>query len=234
MSKHQETPSIFYQRTGILSTTTNVDTAKAEKFMKLSALGRNIVITDSNNIPDAEQSRVGDDVLTWKTFVPEFEGFKQAVGDNKYRQVIKNPTAYEIQINDQEIGKSVGKSNYSDSDDYQRKFLDILNQTVRVGILTCLTSEKLGIGHISAYGLYVGYFQRRMLEGSPILQPHDLVGIPLMNIIGNILIPMLMDTGSPQRNWKEAVLPLVPIDRWLSGSGYLFTKGRNLIVPSTS
>lgn len=54
---------IFYNRAGILSTTTQVDQVKADQFMRVADMRRDIIFTDSDQKPERNAVAVSSDTL---------------------------------------------------------------------------------------------------------------------------------------------------------------------------
>lgn len=135
---------MFYNRTGKLSQTTELDRDLAQRFMKTAAMQRSIVISDSNRRPEVNVVSVGGDTLAWRAVDP----FKEAA-DHIGRFLNPEPLyatecsrdRFDILVHELFIDEQVRRE-YKDRGDYNRRFLTMLNAAVRSGVIDCLFHEK--------------------------------------------------------------------------------------------
>jgi len=207
--------------------------------MDISDMRRDIVITDSDDKTEDQTSQVGADILAFK-LIPTFDDLRNTVIFRKPSyKIVKSKNQFEIQIFEDSIDKRVREDGYVNRNDYSDQFKHELNRSIKSGLQSCLTSEKLGIqDQILSYATYLGYFSRIPPEfiqsNFHLFQPHDLIGIPFLSLVANAMHHLLhrsSDNIPPnvRRSLKELILPIVPVDKWITGSSYLFFKGNRLI-----
>lgn len=246
---------IIYNRTGNLAKETRLDQAKADQFMRVADMRRTIEIVDSDALPQRSAVAVGSDVLAFRSIEPINRLTAQIFKAQRYHTLVRDDNTWTIQIHERQIDADVRNGHFIDRADYNRQFLGFVNRAVRGGLQESLWREKLG------YDQAPGYFIYSLLLTSPSCQQNiealvahtvnvdslfnsliAFFGVNLLaqaysyldiirtkSMYGDIFIDR---KRSPRlRDWKEALLPNVPIDRWLRGTFYLATQGEELILP---
>lgn len=260
MSKSKEVRppyrTILYNRNGNLATETALDQEKADQFMRISDMRRDIYILDSEEPPQRSEVMVGSDILAFKAIEPISKLTAQVFKSRQYHTLVRDDDAFEVQVLERQIDTDIRVGHFLDRSDYNDQFLVLLNKAVRDGLKEALFREKLGLHDqgtaFLAYGLlmlpaYVQNTEALMGNGQfveAIAWLRIFLGINLMiqfgsylyewsdkAIYGDDIVYDRKRNPSLREDWKEAWLPLVPIDRWMRGRLYLATQGSNLIVP---
>lgn len=255
MSFEIEPRQILYNRTGILSDTASLNRGIAEQFMRVSDLRRDIVIIDSDKKPERSTVAVGSDVLAWRSIVPLGELTKIVFRPQKFHQVELVEDQYQILIHDQIIDDDLRKS-CQDRQDYEIRFLARLNSSVKGGMAEALLWEKVGfrdqypnwmlyIGGAPSFAsfLALGEFKAATIILGFIVICGHLVCSAFSNsrfqlykrLSGRFreFIPGFQLDLPPYinpRGWKEAILPTVPVDKWIKGRRLLAKHGDELIT----
>lgn len=251
-----EPREIFYTRTGNLSQTTTLNKSLAEEFMRVSDLRLDVVITDSDKMPERSGVRVGSDILAWKSVAPLSHLSKITLRSQKYHQTEIADGQHRIQIHDKIIDDDIRKKSPESAEAYERMFLAKLNKEVKDALVETVRWEKLGFR--TQYNNYLPYFiavtnipwvaLNGGLRGVVFfLAAQSLVVNPFYTFISNIsieryrafkdlvlpnevgmLIPIPPNINP--RDWKHAFMPAVPIDKWYKGTRFLARHGDNLII----
>lgn len=118
----------------------------------------------------------------------------------------------------------------------------MLNKAARAGLSESLTQEKLGWhDQRLAYFLYGVYFSlfsaENLLRSEPPIQLADLAALVLFChpwtrfwLLSHPPFLFQEENQLSRRSWKEAWLPLVPVDKWIIGQILLLRHGEKMVV----
>lgn len=264
MSENQPgifSPQIILARGGNLSITTHLDQGKADQFIKASDMRRPIKIIDSDVAPEPESVRVGSDVLAWRSIQPFRELFATHFRQHPFYSLTRYDEPFtglwEIACHERIIDQRVRSQSFQDRSEYEEKFLNLLNQSVKSGLKEALLREKLGWHdqdiNYQFYILYSAFLPpnilidlalNRMIPQSSITWLATLLLLHIsLNFLDNssarrlqALISTLPDdlkSSLPprhlNRNWRDIWLPRVPVDKYFAGRLYLSQHGDSLI-----
>lgn len=251
-----EPREFIYNRTGNLSTTTEVDEEIAAKFMRVSDLRRDIVIVDSGKEPETNTVSVNSDTLAWRTVAPLSELAKIVLKPKKSHQVEIVDNQYIISIHDQIIDDDIRKKPYQDREDYERKYLGRLKKEVKDATAEVLFAEKLGFsdqkvnylsysvitGFLSmdialqyylAASLYVAFTFGLTHPLTNIVQNKRFMDIKRLDEIGTRMFPGFFKPFMPPdvnyRPWNQIFYPVIPVDKWIIGRRFLAKHGEELM-----
>lgn len=250
----QNTSSILYNRGGYLSEFTTLNIQKAAKFLRISDMRRDIVVVDSSDHPNIEHTRVGNDILAMKALeTPHLPAilFKP----RKYAAVTQEKLQFEVALKVAQMDVDIRNKGFSNREDYDRQFLRKLNSSLRIGLFDCLTQEKLGFhDQIDNYLVYMGLYVLPLLQNVAAITQGNEPPIGLQKAIIHFFVLNILVNGlrgsqsmfysrssgavidkriNPQMrfDWREGLLPFLPVDRFARGSFYLAVNGNDLIVP---
>lgn len=144
MSYDLEPRQFIYNRTGNLSTVTEVNKPITTEFMRVADLRRNITIVDSDKKPDANVVSVNSETLAWRAIAPLSELTKIVLKPKPFHQVEIVNDQYKVSIHHLLINDAVRDKGYKDREDYEKKFLGMLNREVKDATTEALFAEKLG------------------------------------------------------------------------------------------
>ncbi|MBI2029795.1 hypothetical protein HYT02_05235 [Candidatus Gottesmanbacteria bacterium] len=227
---------IIYQRSGNLAKTTQLDIPTADRFMQVSDMRRDIVIVDSDKSAEYEEVNIGDDTLAFEIYNSVRNlGRTFFRGKHSYDLSVEGDQ-FEVRIHEKQIDHDVRATHYVDKEDYNSQFLRKLNQAIKEGISQSLFREKLGItDQRKNYLFYLSYTPWLLSEGIQKDLKGELFALgtivffwhPILNLADNFTVRRMLhdNTGFPRktfvppstqnRSWKEGLLPLVPIDKWI-------------------
>lgn len=250
-----EPRQIFNKRTGNLSQTTTLNNEVIADFMRVSDLRLDVVIEDSDKMPERNAVSVGSDILAWRSIAPLSDLTKVVFRPKKFHQTEIADGRYRILIHDRIIDDDIQKRGFQGQEDYADKYLARLNGEVKKGLAETIRREKLGLRNQFAnyfvYFLALGYLPLNVNLG-PQAVAGSLASLffivhPLLAHNSNItaqrlqqlrefrsLFPDLHISLPPSvnpRSWKEAFLPVVPVDKWIKGRRFLAKHGTELIIP---
>ncbi len=156
--------------------------------------------------------------------------------------LVRQRGAYEIQVHERVIDDKIRRGGFTDMVDYQEQFLKHLNRSVSSGMAKGLLNEKLGFTDQRwSYFAYAFYFlyggaMNAITKGSYAPSLFD-IGYVFMFYTPFIQFNFAMgghgnkEYPHVRTNWREAFLPLVPIDRWARGRLFLARHGNELFAP---
>lgn len=253
-----EPRQLIYNRTGNLSQTTALDQELADQFMHASDLRLDVVIMDSDRKPKQATVSVGSDILAWRSIASLSELSKIVLRPNKFRQVQIENNQYILQIHDQLIDNDIRTKGNPDKEDYEDQYLKTLKTEVKEGLADVLRSEKLGLrtqfSNWIPYALLtsnipwmVTVYQNPLLAGIIIMGTIAFVIDPLYTLRSNAYmqqrqhfsefiqeyaasfrLPVPPDINP--RDWKYAMMPTIPVDKWYRGRRFLTQHGNDLIT----
>ncbi len=251
-----EPREVIYNRTGILSQTTEVNQKVAQQFMAASGLRRDVLIVDSDREPEKSTVAVGSDVLAWRSIVPINELTRVIFRSKKYHEIEVLGSQNTLRIHDRIIDDDVKKEGYKDKTDYDQRYLTKLRKGVKDGMAEILWSEKLGIRDQSPNWfpyfsggslMLVNLFSEQYLGAASFLAALVFVIPPIYNYMDNIRyektlqfmeqfpaardnLALFLPPNMNYRSWKEALMPPVPIDKWIRGRRFLAKHGEELVI----
>ncbi len=261
MSKTKEAQppykTIINNRAGVLSQDTRLDQDRADQFMRVTDMRRNIVIVDSAQRPKRDAVAVGSDVLAFRAIEPIGKLTATVLKPSKYHTLVRDDNIFEVQVQERQIDADIRDGHFVDRSDYNVQFLNLVNRAVRDGLKEVLFREKIGLHDQGRALLTYGFFMSPMImqnieaftagTAQPV-EPLNMLKIFLFTnlfvhfgtymeiwrqkaMFGDDVVVDRKRNPSLRGDWKEAFLPLVPVDRWARGRLYLAGEGHQLIVP---
>lgn len=247
-----EPKQLIYNRTGNLSQTTVLNREIAEKFMRVSDLRFNVAILDSDKRPErATAVSVGSDILAWRSIVPFSELTKVILRPKKFHQTEISNGQYRILVHDRIIDADIQKTGFQDREEYESRYLARLRREVKEGLAETIWREKLGLR--DQLPNWLPYFmflaQLPSTDGNPVVIGsfagtlifiiHPMLAFlsyaaikrhqRLSEFIPGFRLSVIHPSINP-RSWKTALLPAVPVDKWIRGRAFLAQQGDNLIT----
>ncbi|MDO8639335.1 MAG: hypothetical protein Q7R53_00280 [bacterium] len=240
---------IIYERTGNLSTTTQLDQDKADKFMLASDMRRNILVVDSDVRKETEVVSVSSDILAFRAIEPIRRLTEIRFRPKPFHTLNKWDRSFEIQVHERAIDDKVRSNHPIDSSDYKNQFLKMLNVAIKSGVAESLFQEKLGFGdqwrnysvQLLANTIFAPLIISSTTEAKGALVWSSLFlmynlycnfrlyekAIEIKQLYPKLTLPPWIPTRKP---W-EMFLPTLPVDKWILGRIYLSKHGSNLVVP---
>ncbi|MDP3987923.1 MAG: hypothetical protein Q8P80_02155 [Candidatus Levybacteria bacterium] len=233
---------IILNRSGNLSNTTKLDQETADDYMRVSDMRKDIIIVDSEKIPERQAVRVGSDTLAFRAIEP-IERLTQIIlkSDPDYT-LMKQDKKVEIQIHERVIDDKIRKAHPVHASDYKEQFLEFINKAVKSGLSESLKSEKLGYREQSTNYFGYAFVLPASIWNASSGKMEDIIysaGIfYLYNICVNLvhysdpsLIEKPFRPAFVRRSLKETLFLMLPLDKYIAGEYFLFRHGKNLIVP---
>lgn len=242
---------MVYNRSGNLATVTQLNQEMADNFMRRADMRLDIVITDTDTPPENNAVAVSSDTLAFRAIEPIRKLTEVRLKPKPLHTLVVQDDRYLVQIHERQIDDKVRSNKYIDRSDYQEQFLRLLNEAVSAGTSQALSWEKLGFtNHKYVYALYAMSF----MNDSGFFNTMSNMHIPLWVTIPTVIVaygavvhptmhilvkPFSIIENKPnhpaiRHSWKEAPLPLLPVDRWIAGKIHLARHGQELVIPKPS
>lgn len=234
----QEPPNhrITYNRTGNLSTTTGINEKVADGFMSLADMRRDFVVVDSDKPPERQAVQVGSDVLAFRATEPIRKLTEVRFRPKRFHTLVRHNDRFDILVHERSIDDEIRSRHFTGTDEYKEQFLKLLNRAVKSGTAEGLFHEKLGWQDNKyayfAYMVFSGFELTHLPFTLSDFIYYFAINHPVAQAINHL--PRRSETQSPMfyiRDWKEAWLPLVPVDKWAVGRFYLARHGNELVIP---
>ena len=247
--KEPELPphSIIYNRNGNLANTTQLNQERADRFMLMTDLRRDVVIVDSDAPPERNAVAVSSNTLAFRLVEPIHKLTEVRFRPKPFHALVRRDNHFELQILERAMDDKIRSGHPIDASDYNEQFLKMLNSAVAAGASEIVTSEKLGISDQLVPYIVLGMSLITFVVQGAIYKE----GIPpwvnlsfslASNILWNVVIYIIPQdevymTNYPytRRTQTECLLPLTfPLNRWVYGQYYLAQHGDKIIIPKPS
>lgn len=169
---------------------------------------------------------------------------------------------FRVQVYERKIDEAIRSGHYTDTSDYNAKFLKSLNQTTKQAVSECLFHEKLGWSdqktNYTVYLIQLAFLPLYYPDAKEVLTWSTAITF-ILNPVFNFfqtrhyeriqginqsfqrLISQVDPEGSnryfghippflTKRSWREAIFPIVPVDKWIKGRVFLARHGSKLVV----
>lgn len=235
---------------------TTLNKEVARQFMRVSDLRLNVVIEDSDKRPERTAVSVGSDILAWRAITPLSELTKVVLRPKKFHQTEVVDGRYRILVHDRIIDDDIQKKGFQDREDYESRYLAQLNREVKSGLAETIWKEKLGLraqlpNHM-IYMLSLSFLPLNINLGPTAVMffAASLVFLvhPMLTFRSNMAyqrfrslseftarnlpeLRMFLPPHINPRSWKAAMMPVVPVDKWVKGRRFLAEYGNELIIP---
>jgi hypothetical protein len=255
--EYQHPTRIYLDRyQGVASNTMELNEQVADRFMSVSDIRKNIVITTSSPDRARDYDQLGHTLVGKRLQVPRFSARP------KNMQVVNDEDAWFIEVNDQSLALQTMNTN-TESRNFEDKFTEAFRNEVNNGLRTILKREKLVNGDEFSKPFIVsyGFFLMEAIISSQFMAiSKDATDLTLNSLTAlticsgtntmvnafNYVITktdnLLTSTRSPlemnpvrqedpfiRQTKKELPLPTIPIDRLARGVIYLHRHGDKLI-----
>lgn len=236
---------IIYNRGGNLSAVIQLDQEKADKFMKVADMRRDIVITDSDTPSEQSPVPVSTNTLAFCLIEPITRLTEIHFRPKPLHTLVFRNDHFELQVLERAIDDKIRSGHPIDQVDYNEQFLKMLNKTVRTGISEVIGSEKLGIRDQGLMYLFQGVYLSQFLlnftmhnGASGQWWNHLLIYLSQCIGVNSILhtLDRKDESSLTQRTYsrrypEDCLIPLLfPLDRWIRSQVYLARNGEKMII----
>lgn len=249
LKKEPEMPHhrIIYNRSGNLATT-QLDQEKADRFMRVADMRRDIVIVDSDTPPERNYVSVSSDTLAFRLVELIRRLTEVRFRPKPFHVLVRRDDHFELQVLERAIDDKIRSGHPIDSSDYNEKFLRMLNGAVSAGNSEIVTSEKLGLPDqmypYITYGMILaGHEYTAAIDQKTILQWAYLF-VSLGQFVGFNALSHASARGNEyyltkhpfiRRTPYECLIPLMfPLDRWVRGEIFLARNGTKMVIQKPS